>query len=365
MGLLSPRGRYVHLCLNGLYWGLYELHERPNAEFCASHAGGEPAVWDVLHHNNFSSNASPQVLDGNDTAWNELQTLSTTPVTSNATYLQLAALLGPDRFIDHLLVRMWAGDYDWLGPAYDPYTVQNVSSFFTKNWYAVRDTRAAAPGTWQFFTWDAEISMGSHLLPELIQFRNDIIWPSYLQRKLDLDLTRISRANTPAAPWAALGAHPEFRLKVADRAQRLLFGNGALSPVIAAARVDALRQELDLPIVAESARWAAVSGNKQGRGLGNWTSSPIMNRNTHWRPEVAWLHDTFVVQRRDIFRSQLRAQNLYPLTEPVSIAPFGGNAGAAEDIVLSAPAGVIYYTTDGSDPRTPFTGTVSPGALAA
>ena len=360
-GLLSPRGRYVHLCLNGLYWGVYELHERPNAEFCASNSGGDTAAWDVLHHNNFSSSSPPQVLDGYDTAWNALQSLCAAPVTSDAAYLQLAALLGPDRFIDHLLIRMWAGDYDWLGPAYDPNITQNVSLFSAKNWYAVRDTRSVAPGFWQFFTWDAEISMGSHMLPDLINSRNDIFFPSYLLRKLDLDLTRISRANTPAAPWAALRAHPEFRLKVADRARRLLFENGALSPAVAAARVEVLRLELDLPIVAESARWAAVSGNRQGRGLGNWTSTPIMKRNDHWRPEVAWLRDTFVVQRRDIFLSQLRAQNLYPVTEPVVIAPPGGNVGAAQDITLTA-TGVIYYTTDGTDPRVAMTGTVAPGA---
>jgi hypothetical protein len=363
MGLLSPRGRYVHLCINGLYWGLYELHERPNAEFCVSNAGGEPEAWDVLHHNNFISGGGPQVVDGDDTAWSELQALSEAPVVTDTVYQQLAALLGPDRFIDHLLVRMWAGDYDWLGPAYDPNITENVSAFTSKNWYAVRASRSQPAGEWQLFTWDAEISMGTHLLPELINSRNDIFFPSYLQRKLDLDLTRISRANTPAAPWNALRAHPEFRSKVADRAHRLLDNNGALSQAAAQARLDVLIQQLDLPVVAESARWAAVSGNKGGRGLGNWNSSPIMNRNTHWRPEVAWLRDVFAVQRRGIFRAQLQAQNLYPLIEPVSVTPFGGNVGPGETIELSAPAGTIYYTTDGTDPRQALTGQISPGAI--
>jgi CotH kinase protein/Chitobiase/beta-hexosaminidase C-terminal domain/Lamin Tail Domain len=370
LGLLSPRGRYVHLCLNGLYWGLYELHERPNAEFCATNAGGDPAVWDVLHHNNFSSSGPPQVLDGSEVAWNELQTLSAGPVSEVAAYQQLAALLGPDGFIDHLLVRMWAADHDWLGPAYSPGVAGNVAKYFTKNWYAVRDTRAAAVGPWRFFSWDGEIAMGNHLLWIMLDDGSappDLLFPSYLLRKLDLDLTGISKENTPAAPWAALGAHPEFRLKVADRARRLLFHGGALSPAAAAARIAALELELDLPMVAESARWGAVAGRSLGFRnsvkVRFWDSLPVLTRNTHWRPEVAWLRDTFCAQRAGIFLNQLRARNLYPAVEPVEITPFGGIVSEGGTIALAAPAGTIYYTLDGTDPRTAFNGIPASGAV--
>ncbi len=83
-GLISPRGRYVHLCLNGLYWGLYDLHERPNAAFAAGHAGGAETAWDVLHHNNNSGRTTilpPQVVDGAATEWDNLQLLITQPMT--------------------------------------------------------------------------------------------------------------------------------------------------------------------------------------------------------------------------------------------------------------------------------------------
>ncbi len=36
MGNPAPRGRYVHLYINGTYWGQYHLMERPNAAFMAS-----------------------------------------------------------------------------------------------------------------------------------------------------------------------------------------------------------------------------------------------------------------------------------------------------------------------------------------
>jgi hypothetical protein len=33
-GLSAPRGRLVLLFLNGLLWGLYDLHERPDEVSC-------------------------------------------------------------------------------------------------------------------------------------------------------------------------------------------------------------------------------------------------------------------------------------------------------------------------------------------
>ena len=366
-GLLSPRGRWVHLCINGLYWGLYDLHERPNAQWTAAHGGGPESAWDVLHHNNISTSGGPQVVDGDDTAWRHLQTLSASPVLTNAAYLQLAALLGPDKYIDHLLIRMWAGDHDWLGPAYMPDgsggVTANVAVFSGKNWYAVRSSRKPQPEPWQWFTWDGEISMGNHLL---FRFYDGIETPAGLQyphlRELNLDTTGISRADTPAAPWAALLNHSEFRSKVADRAHRLLHNSGPLSPAVAADRLDDMITELDLPIVAESARWGGVSGFNfrtiNGTSYRIWDNG-LLTRDTHWRPEVAWLRDTFAAQRGGILQNQLAARGLYPATEPVSIAPHGGNVGAADPIELTAPAGTIYYTTDGTDPRTPLFGSIS------
>ena len=50
MGGQSPHGRYVHLYLNGLYWGMYYLHERPDDTFAESYLGGDKDDYDVLKH---------------------------------------------------------------------------------------------------------------------------------------------------------------------------------------------------------------------------------------------------------------------------------------------------------------------------
>jgi len=369
-GLLSPRGRWVHLCLNGLYWGLYDLHERPNAEWAAAHSGGPETAWDVLHHNTVSASFGPENVDGDLVEWQTLQNLCANPVVTDAAYQQLAALLGPERYIDHLLIRMWGGDHDWLGPAYMPSSTlgvtENVAVYSGKNWYAVRDSRGVPAGLWQFFTWDGEISMGNHLL---YRFFDGLPEPAGLEwphlRELNLDVTGIARADTPAAMWNALRSHPEFRSKVADRAHRLLHNGGVLSPAAAAARINAMITELDAAMVAESARWGGVSGiniqHIHGGFYRTWDNSNnyLLTRDTHWRPEVAWLRDTFAAQRGGILRNQLAARNLYPLTEPVTVSPLGGHVGAETPVELSAPDGAIYYTTDGSDPRVPFSGAVA------
>ena len=40
MGNLAPHGRFVHVYLNGSYWGQYHLRERWNADMASSYLGG-------------------------------------------------------------------------------------------------------------------------------------------------------------------------------------------------------------------------------------------------------------------------------------------------------------------------------------
>ena len=44
----SARGRFVHLYLNGIYWGLFQIEERPEANFAASYFGGTDDDYDVV-----------------------------------------------------------------------------------------------------------------------------------------------------------------------------------------------------------------------------------------------------------------------------------------------------------------------------
>lgn len=378
MGLLSPRGRYVHLCLNGLYWGLYDLHERPNARYAVCYQGGEETDWDVVRA--AQSGGGQQVVDGDDGDWNIMQALASGASTPQD-FAELKTQLGSNRsdsLTDHLVTRIWAGDFDWLGPAYMPGNdgvnpTGNIAYYQNKNWFALRRSRGEAPGPWEFFTWDAEISMGSHILRNWVgasTLPDNFSWP-VKQRQLNFDFTGINRAGTPAAPWAALLQDPEFRLHAADRIRRHYFNNGALSPQKAQARLAAMIQELDAPILAESARWGDVSGwtvtNLPGVGIVSGWKNQRITRDGYWRPETTWLRDTFALQRAAIVVAQFRARGIYPAVEPADIAPFGGALAAEGKIALTTPesGAVLYYTTDGSDPRVSGSGAVSATASAA
>ena len=49
MGQPGCYGRFVHLYIGGLYWGIFNLVERPSAPFAADHMGGEKEEWDALN----------------------------------------------------------------------------------------------------------------------------------------------------------------------------------------------------------------------------------------------------------------------------------------------------------------------------
>ena len=55
MGWPSPHGMFVHLYLNGLYWGLYNPSERPTESFMASYYDGEPEQFDTQNVNEAKS----------------------------------------------------------------------------------------------------------------------------------------------------------------------------------------------------------------------------------------------------------------------------------------------------------------------
>ncbi|MEZ4716791.1 MAG: CotH kinase family protein [Caldilineaceae bacterium] len=50
MNGVGVHGRPVHLFLNGLYWGIYTVVERPDDEFWATYFGGAPADYGVASH---------------------------------------------------------------------------------------------------------------------------------------------------------------------------------------------------------------------------------------------------------------------------------------------------------------------------
>lgn len=296
MGWLTTHDRYVHLYLNGLYWGLYDVSERPDGAFASSYLGGKKEDYDVINES--------EVKGGTLEAFNRLQASS--GLANSARYDAVLAQLEMTRFIDYLLLNYYAGNTDWG---------QN------KNWYALRRREPAGP--FRFFVWDAE---------HIIEGLND---------------DSVRRPHEPPLRIAReLMANPDFRLAFADRVQRHCFKGGLLTPERAAARWVARSSQIELAIIAESARW------------GYYRRQAPFTRDGDWMAEQRALLGEYFPKRTDILLRQLRATGLFPeISAPVIQGIDYGT------VVFVAPErGEIYWTTDGSDPRQPGVGTVSPKA---
>ena len=318
MGMVASHTRFVHLYLNGLYWGLYNPVERPDAAFSATYHGGDKDTWDAINQDS--------VPNGNYDAWNRLmsllnQGLSSTNAfqrvqgnnpdgTRNASYENL---LDVDNMIDYMILNFYVGNTDWPG----------------RNWWVGRN-RDQGEG-FQFYPWDTETALGLS----------------------GVDVDRTSVADAVARPYAAARSNAEFRLRFADRVYRHFFHGGVFyvnpaSPTWnstqpennrPAARFVALADQVRRAVVGESARW----GDQLGRGF--------FTRDEYWQRERDRLLTSYFPRRSALVLEQFRKAGLYPRTEPPVMNQQGGPVEPGFSLVLTAPQGTIYYTTNGIDPR--------------
>jgi len=333
MGRLSPAGRYVHLYINGLYWGVYNLHETPNAEYFASHLGGADDEWDVVQNPRLT-NEFFAMVDGTPNAFNDL--LALIPNVNNpGVYEQIQSYLDIDAFIDHLIVQMWSAQNDWMGPVFRPPGNTDASWFFNKNWDGGRRSRGGLTTGFYFNCWDGEIAMGAslNLSPDT-------------QRTVDFNHTLVgtpragSQPGPPAVIYHGLRQNLAFRSRFGDRLQKHFFNGGAMTVANNQARLQSIRSVLELPIVAESIRWGDVN-------------RVDFTRDSHWVPEMDWLRDSYLTRRNDILLNQFKAITIF---SPIAAPEFSRHGGSVpSDYQLSITdralsGGTIYYTLDGTDP---------------
>ncbi|MES2706704.1 MAG: CotH kinase family protein [Verrucomicrobiota bacterium] len=335
MGQEDFRGRYCHLYLNGSYWGLYNVTESPSAAHMAAHFGGPEAEWDTvadfseLHEG--SRSAWDQLLQmanggqlGSDAGLRRVQGLAADGTRDPA----LPRLLDVDNLIDYMILHILIGADDWPN----------------HNWWGARRSRSADPEGFRFFSWDQEISNVNAV------YGRSSWGPVYAEAEAD---------GTPTRIYAKLRSSPEFRLRFADRAQRHLFNDGALTEAGNTARWKARVDEIDHALVAESARWGNAQSNHTHPG------QPYTRENA-WLPHLAWMAANYWPKQPATALTRLRAASLFPAFAAPKLSPHGGPVSAVFSTTLSNPntagGGTLFYTTNGDDPRQ-WGGTVHPAAL--
>jgi hypothetical protein len=320
MGMAAPRGRFVHLYLNGTYWGVYNLVEKIDETFADTYLVENAGCLDPLGCYDIIKNGAgglSEVEVGDRTVWDQVIQLAGQGVTTDAAYDNIGRLVDIDNLIDYMLLNFYVGATDWL----------------PDHWSAVRP-RTLAPftstpvGRFIFLPGDSEKSLG----------------------KLRDDVTAVDAADSPGYLFAQLQANERFRLRIADRVHRHLTGGGALTPAAAVERWNELAAQLREALPAEAARW------------GDERREVPYTPDEFWEPQVQSLVDLYFPNRSQVVIGQLQAKGLLPTVERPTFSSPGGAITGPITLAMFSSSGNIFYTLDGSDPRLP--GGVTVAALS-
>ncbi|MFT5109717.1 MAG: hypothetical protein ACI9UA_005367, partial [Pseudoalteromonas tetraodonis] len=206
MGNIAPHGRFVHVYLNGNYWGQYHLRERWSADMAQSYYGGPEADYEAVNANDNFVN-DEEVYDGAGDFWAETKSLvgGANPFANSQDHLDVANL------IDFMLL--------WVSG--------NSESEF-------RNFGSRVQGVpFKFMIKDAD---------------------GFLR---GASSGKASHAG-PLSVMSRMSSDPEFKILLADRIHGHFFNEGALTPAKNIARLQRRVDEARLGFISEGARWGDV-----------------------------------------------------------------------------------------------------------
>lgn len=297
MGQQGERGDFYHLYINGQYWGLYNSDERPSADFADSYWGKSAAGWDTVKVD-AEAGYTIYATDGDMLAWTRLYDVLKVGVADDALMMKLQGrrpdgaadataenLVDVDNLIDYMLLVFYTGNLD--APISQFVGGGNVSP---NNFYALRD-RQGTTG-FRFVAHDSEHT--------LLDVNTNRLGPYKAGDQ------GVAKSN-PQWVFQKLAASPAFRARIAARAEKHFFGDGAMTPAKALERFQRRRNEIDRAVVAESARW--------GNAKRTATQAPLGRED--WLVPINRITSTYLPQRTGIVVDQLRAKGWLP-ADPVA-----------------------------------------------
>jgi hypothetical protein len=309
MGQVASHGNLVNLFVNGQYRGYYNPCERVHEEMLQAHHGGGEQ-WDVVGPTFAASSDGFGIIDGDRVSFlNLVNYVNSQNVTNQAIYQQVMQRLDLVNFVDYCLLNVYCGMGDW--PA--------------NNWRAGKDRGPG--GIWRFYIWDGEWAMGI--------YGRTVTRDTFAESGPGPDNSGLaSTGNSEIAQiYQRLRLNPEFRLLWADRIHKHYFNNGVLTDPYILAHFNSLRTEMAsvLPGMATD------------------------------------IQNPWVAQRRGYNMTHFQLYGLLASSNAPTFNRHGGRV--TRDFLLTMTASnltdtVIYYTTNGVDPRVMFTGAVSPAAQA-
>ncbi len=261
---------------------------------------GGGSSWDII-------TVGSAVQGGDNVAWNNLRSYvnSQNPQTP-AVYTEIGRRMDLTNFCDYLLVNTYGATWDWP---------QN-------NWRAARER--VPTGLFRFYVWDAEGAFAQNGGGGRSPVTYDTIASDFIAGSAEIPVLYKQLRNSS-----------EFRLLWADRVHKHFFNNGALGDSNITARYLELKSQIAPAVSAAGLTF-------------------IDNILTTWIP-----------QRRAGLFAQYNTYGLIASSNAPVFSRHGGFVPPGYSLSMTASnGGVIYYTTDGSDPRVMFTGAVSNSAVA-
>ena len=213
---LGINALYVHLFLNGMYWGLYNIAERVDEQFGKDHLGGKKSDIDVIKIEEDGGNHI-EAAEGTLDAWELMVETATRAATDESAYQQLDTLLNVDAFIDYMLINQYGGNTDW-----DHH-----------NWYAIRRRGEDSQG-FRFLCWDTEIIFESA--------RENV-------------LSKNNGNAFPTGIFQNLLRNDDFARRYLRRAKEVLADDGPLGQQSVVEVWDSLYNTISGALYAEAARW--------------------------------------------------------------------------------------------------------------
>lgn len=303
----AGHGTYAHVYLNGLYWGVYNVHERQEASHHAAYFGGDPDRLDALN--------SGSATDGTASSWNNMQSFVAGTVSggiSLSEFEQIQKKLDVVNLVDYMIANHYGGNSDWDG----------------HNWRAAGGGYYEMP--WRIYSWDAERVLEA----------------------VTANRTGTNNSGKPSRLFHNLRNSEEFRLMFADRLHKHFFNNGAMTSANTVARWMARATEIDLAVIGESARWGDYR-----RDVHSYSNGPyqLYTKDNHWLPEQSRLIKSYFPSRSQNVLNRYKGMDLYPNVAAPSFNPHGGwdLDGFALTMTNVNGSGTIWYTLGGSDPRLP------------
>ncbi len=332
MGQPYTRSRYYHLYVNGVYWGLYQSQERPEASYAETYFGGNKSDYDVVKNEDGEINATDGTLEAYERLWqiasngfenNENYFLAQGLNTDGKKNIEYEKLLDVDNVIDYMIITYFVGDFDspisWF-----------MGNTGVNNFYGIYNREE--PDGFKFFRHDAEHSLFSLNEDRTGPFPAGNQFMTFNPQWLHQQLTQ----------------NEEYLIRFADRVNKHFSKRGILYPDNSTELIKQRIQAIDTAIIAESARW------------GDSKTHPPRTKDDHWQVQIDYILNEYLPQRPEIVLNQFKNKNWYPeISAPVftmdeeEIIIDKIEPTLAIIINISNPNsnGNIYYTTNGTDPR--------------